>query len=166
MALTEQLRSQVESTVNACYELAESKLGRTFVRPALSYRRAGKNAGSAFLQQNRINLNPVLLAHNTEAYLLDVIPHEISHLLVHTLYGRVKPHGPEWQSIMMEVFGRKPLTTHQLDLTPLGLKTVDYQCRCRVIPLSIRRHNNIVRNKRQYLCRTCGEPLRRLNVID
>lgn len=165
MALNNPLRSQVESTVSACYHAAETILGRSFERPSLSFRRSGKNAGTAFLQQNRINFNPVLLEHNLDAYLKDVIPHEIAHLLVYQLYGRVKPHGEEWQAMMENVFKRPAKTTHNLDLGPLKLKTFDYECDCRTIALSARRHNSITQKKRTYICRDCNAPLRRTQTV-
>jgi SprT protein len=145
--------------VSALYQVAETSLRRTFPRPALSFRRSGKHAGTAYLQQNRLNFHPLLFSHNKEAYFNDVIPHEISHLLVYQLYGRVKPHGKEWQAIMEQVFKREAKTTHQFDLTPLNIKSFNYTCGCSTIALSVRRHNKVTRGQQLYRCRKCGEIL-------
>ena len=138
---------------------ADSYFRRTFVRPTLSFRRSGRHAGTAFLQQNRINLHPVLFAHNQQAYFSDVLPHEVSHLLVYQLFGRVKPHGKEWQAMMQEVFNCAPETRHEFDLSPLNIPSVRYRCDCGEVELSIRRHNAVVRGQRQYQCRKCRQVL-------
>lgn len=152
-------KSDIALRLELLYARAELFFKRSFPRPLLTYRRSGKHAGTAFLQQNRINLHPTLFAHNREAYFTDVIPHEVSHLLVYRLYGRVKPHGKEWQAMMSEVFECQPNTRHSFDLAPLQLKTVEYRCECGPVALSIRRHNAVVRGKRQYLCRQCRTTL-------
>lgn len=146
--------------LDSLYIEADTYFNRHFTRPDLTFRRSGRHAGTAFLQQNRINLHPVLFAHNRDAYFNDVLPHEVSHLLVYQLYGRVKPHGKEWQATMQHVFGCAAETRHQFDLTPLNIKSVSYQCGCGDIELSIRRHNAVVRGQRQYQCRRCKQVLK------
>ncbi|MDC8830854.1 SprT family zinc-dependent metalloprotease [Alteromonas gilva] len=142
------------------YTEANAYFKRHFPLPELTYRRSGRHAGTAFLQQNRINLNPVLLQHNRDAFIGDVLPHEVSHLLVFQLFGRVKPHGKEWQSVMREVFKCAPETRHDFDLSPLKLRTADYECACGPIALSIRRHNAVLRGQKQYICRQCRQQLK------
>jgi len=142
------------------YAGANAFFKRDFPLPTLTFRRSGRHAGTAFLQQNRINLNPVLFVHNRAAFLHDVLPHEVSHLLVFQLYGRVKPHGREWQSVMREVFECAPETRHDFDLSPLQLRTVEYMCGCGPVALSIRRHNAVKRGQKQYLCRQCKRQLK------
>ena len=41
------------------------------------------------------------------ARLSDTVIHEVAHYIVDCLYGfqRVKPHGPEWKSIMVDLGG-------------------------------------------------------------
>ncbi|WP_334014427.1 SprT family zinc-dependent metalloprotease [Alteromonas sp. S167] len=155
--LSPTLKHAIEDAVEHYYKQADSYFKRYFTRPTLSFRRSGKNAGSAFLQQNRINFHPVLFKENTEAFLTDVVPHEISHLLVWQLFGKVKPHGNEWQSIMRGVFNREPNTTHSFD-TKSAVKTFAYQCQCNTYSLSTRRHNN-VRKGTQYRCKRCNQIL-------
>lgn len=149
--------------VEHCYEKADGYFGRRFPRPALSFRRSGKNAGTAFLQQNRINFHPLLLRDNSDAFMRDVIPHEISHLLVWQLYGKVRPHGSEWQAMMIDVFASNPSATHRFDTSALGAAEFAYRCGCDTVMLSQRRHNTVLRGG-QYRCRRCREVLIRASA--
>ncbi|WP_390605473.1 SprT family zinc-dependent metalloprotease [Alteromonas gracilis] len=137
-----------------CFKQAEDYFSRTFSYPTVTFRRSGKNAGTAFLQQNRLNFHPILYRENTSAFLDDVVPHEVSHLLVWTLFGRVQPHGKEWQSMMIDVFGCKPDATHKFDIKGVT-RTFEYHCNCDTYALSTRRHNNILRGA-QYRCKKCS----------
>lgn len=134
--------------------------GETIALPTLGYRAAGRNGGSAHLHKNHINLNRLLLIENQQYYLEQVLPHEVAHVAVHQLYGRVKPHGIEWQTIMHEVFECAPKVTHQMHSNLVNRNTFPYQCNCGTVELSVRRHNKVVQQKQQYQCRRCGETLR------
>ncbi|MCW8108659.1 SprT family zinc-dependent metalloprotease [Alteromonas ponticola] len=146
---------------------------QSFPAPTISFRRSGKNAGTAFLQQNRINLHPVLLKENWQEYFDQVIPHEIAHLIVFQHFGlqrviktglfrkqsvTVKPHGEEWQHVMKTVFGAEAHTTHSLDTSSLQIKTFAYRCQCQKVELTQRRHNRICKGT-TYRCRRCKEDL-------
>lgn len=153
------LYRQVIHKVETLYDLAERVYHTTFPRPTITFKKSGRNAGSAFLSQNRINFNRVLLAHNADEYFNEVIPHEVAHLLCFKLYGRVKPHGNEWQQIMRETFQCEPQTRHSMDTAPLNLKTVAYKCHCDSHQLSRIRHNKVLHNKARYRCRRCNTEL-------
>lgn len=153
------LQSQVIQAVEDCYLHAEAFFQRSFLRPEISFNQRGKTAGSARLQSQQLRFNPVLLKDNVDMFLSDVIPHEVSHLLVYQLFGRTRPHGQEWRHIMRQVFACEPRTTHAMDISKVAGKTFDYRCGCGVIALSIRRHNKVMRGQQQYRCRTCGEIL-------
>lgn len=151
-------RAAVKQRVFDLYQHAQTHFDRKFTLPEITFRRSGKNAGTAFLNQNRINLNGALFHENRDAFFSEVIPHEISHLLVWQMYGRVKPHGIEWQHMMETVFNTPASATHSFDLTPLNLKTFRYQCDCDVIELSVRRHNKVLKGQR-YICKRCNSYL-------
>ncbi|NKF49283.1 SprT family zinc-dependent metalloprotease [Shewanella sp. WXL01] len=157
--LTAQQIQQVHSKLEADYQKADAYFNQQFPRPELALTLRGKSAGTAHLQLNKIRLNPVLLKENFDAFIEHVIPHEVSHLLAYQLYGKVRPHGREWQSIMLKVFGQQPSTTHQLDIRSVQGKMFNYQCGCGVVPLTIRRHNKVVRGETKYRCRRCSETL-------
>ncbi|MCG9756459.1 SprT family zinc-dependent metalloprotease [Shewanella insulae] len=145
--------------VESCYQAAERQLKRSFPRPEVNFKLRGKSAGTAHLQLNKLRFNPVLLEENLEEFIHQVVPHEICHLLAYRLYGRVKPHGKEWQALMVKLYGLTPSTTHSLNTDSVTGPTFDYRCRCGVVPLSIRRHNKVQRQQTQYRCRRCKETL-------
>ncbi|WP_336622633.1 MULTISPECIES: SprT family zinc-dependent metalloprotease [Alteromonas] len=153
--LTSLQRQHIADAVEGCYQRADKYFKRTFPRPALTFRRSGKNAGTAFLQQNRINLHPELFKQNEHEFIVDVIPHEVSHLLTWQLFKKVKPHGVEWQAIMIDVFHRPANATHSFDIEGVIGKQFSYACLCSSHQLTIRRHNKILKGA-QYKCRKCN----------
>lgn len=162
-----QLVALLQQRVEACFVQAEARLGRTFPRPRIYCNMRGRAAGSARLQTWELRFNHALYQANQQAFLDEVVPHEVAHLLVHALWGegrgksRVLPHGRQWQSVMREVFGLEPRTTHSFDLAVLAQRTVPYRCHCQQHQLSIRRHNKVVRGEARYHCRRCKQPLER-----
>ncbi|WP_229804987.1 SprT family zinc-dependent metalloprotease [Alteromonas halophila] len=159
--LTPELRRQVQLRVVQCYKRAEDYFGQAFRTPEITFRRSGKNAGTAFLQQNRLNFHPLLLRDNVSAFLEDVIPHEVSHLLVWHRFGKVKPHGMQWRTIMQDVFNCSPTTTHSFDTSILERDEFAYQCHCDTVMLSKRRHNTVLKGG-NYRCMKCKQLLQRL----
>jgi SprT protein len=153
---TAELYAAVEQSVHHWIDLANQHLPNTTPYPALSFRASGSRAGAVFLHQGRINFNRTLLTAYPDDYFNEVIPHEVAHWAVHRNFGRVKPHGKEWQHVMSDIFGVEPKTTHQLDTSVLNRKTFKYVCDCSSHQLSVRRHNAICRNKVQYHCKKCN----------
>ena len=152
----------IVEAVEDCYLLAERQLNRRFPRPEINFKLRGKSAGTAHLQLNKLRFNPILLEENLQEFIQQVVPHEICHLLAYQLYGRVKPHGKEWQALMVNLYGLIPSTTHSLNTDSVASKTFDYQCRCGVVALSVRRHNKVQRQQTLYRCRRCNETLSRV----
>lgn len=149
------IQQRLLERIETCYQLAEAKLNRRFQRPITQFSLRGKSAGTAHLQQNRLRFNPILLNENSEAFMQEVVPHEICHLLCFQLFGKTKPHGKEWQSLMISVFALNPRTTHSFNVASVTGREVDYRCACGPIKLSIRRHNKVVRGESRYLCKRC-----------
>lgn len=152
-------QAQILQRVESCYHLAESQLDRHFPRPEVNFKLRGKSAGTAHLQLNKLRFNATLLEENPQEFITQVVPHEICHLLAYQLYGRVKPHGNEWQSLMITLYQRRPSTTHNLDTRSVEGKTFTYRCDCGPVNLSVRRHNKVLNQQTLYRCRRCHQTL-------
>lgn len=145
--------------VEQCISHASAYFEQRFHSPKISFKQRGKIAGCARLQLNELRFNPVLLSDNVDAFLEEVVPHEVCHLLAYTLFGKVRPHGKEWKSLMLKLFNLKGQTYHQMDVTKVKGKCFNYRCECGPIELGIRRHNKVIRGKQSYICRKCRTPL-------
>ncbi|WP_342608034.1 SprT family zinc-dependent metalloprotease [Vibrio tritonius] len=155
-----QLDEQARITIQLCMDLANAYFNVDLPLPTLNYKLRGKTAGKAYMQLNEVRLNPVLFTENHHAFLDQVIPHEVAHIVTYAMFGRVKPHGPEWQAVMSKVFQVKPETTHQFSTTSVQGKTFEYQCACQIHQISIRRHNRIIRGQAVYRCQSCHQEIR------
>ncbi|MBV8871118.1 MAG: SprT family zinc-dependent metalloprotease [Metakosakonia sp.] len=139
--------------------LANQKLERNYPEPKLVYQQRGTAAGTAWLNTYEIRLNPVLLMENQQAFIDEVVPHELAHLLVWKHFGRVPPHGKEWKWMMESVLGVPARRTHQFELESVRPNTFPYRCKCQQHQLTVRRHNRVVRGETTYRCVQCGETL-------
>ncbi len=152
--ISHELRQQVEAKLSQCIQQANQAFKHHFSIPEVSYKLRGKAAGKAYLQLNEIRLNPKLFVDNQRAFIDEVIPHEVAHLIVHQVYGRVRPHGQEWQALMAQVFNVAPNTTHTFDVSKVS-KSFEYRCGCNTYPLTVRRHNKVLRSETSYRCSQC-----------
>lgn len=139
--------------------LANQKLERNYPEPALLWQQRGTAAGTAWLESYEIRLNPVLLLENQQAFIDEVVPHELAHLLVWKHFGRVAPHGKEWKWMMESVLGVPARRTHRFELDSVRKNTFPYRCACQQHQLTVRRHNRVLRGEATYRCVHCGEPL-------
>ncbi len=155
--LSNELKEQITQKVAACIELANQTFNQDFTQPSLRFDIRGKTAGMALLNQWQLRFNPVLLNENPNGFLQEVVQHEISHLLVYALYGKVRPHGKEWQNMMQNLFSLPPTVRHNFDISSVEGRTFLYHCLCSEIRLSVRRHNKIQKNQARYLCKSCRQ---------
>lgn len=161
VALQSELGLKLRAKVLSCYLLAEQYYLKSFPRPELLINLRGFSAGVAELQKNRLRFNAVLLQENQAAFLAEVVPHEVAHLLAWQLYGRnIRPHGIEWQQIMQQVFQQTPYRTHSFDVKRAAKVAYLYACACegKQHALTLRRHNWIVGGRR-YICLQCKSHL-------
>lgn len=149
------LKMQVQRKLNQSLLLAEAYFKRKFTMPEVNYELRGIKAGVAYLQKNEIKFNHTLLQENTDEFIRQVVPHELAHLIVYQMFGRVKPHGKEWQLVMNEIFKLPADTCHQFDIKNVQGKTFEYRCACQTHFLTIRRHNKIMKENIEYLCKKC-----------
>lgn len=153
------LKMQVQRQLKRDLEKANSYFQTCFIEPTVTYTVRGQKAGVAYLQQNEIRLNPILLEENGAEFVSQVVPHELAHLLVYQRFGRVQPHGKEWKIMMEQVLGVPAETYHCFDTTNVSGQQFPYRCGCQTHQLSLRRHNAIVKNGRSYICKKCKQTL-------
>lgn len=113
--------------------------------------------------ERTIRFNPWLFAKYPDDSWNNTIPHEVAHYIADCRFGlsNIRPHGPEWQSIMCD-FGAEPLVTAQYDLTDIPkreLKKHNYHCGCREVQLSAIRHQRVISGQQQYRCKDCQQTL-------
>ena len=97
------LQQRVIFGVNQYLELACSHHDQHFKATDIRFDLSGTAAGCCVIKRRQtvLRFNPVLLAENTEEFLLRTVPHEVAHLVAYQLYGKnIKPHGSEWKTLM------------------------------------------------------------------
>ncbi len=154
-------RTHVEAATVSCIKLAAGLYDRKFDLIPVHFDLKGKCAGMYEVrgQSRRIRYNPWLFAKYYEESLSNTVVHEVAHYLVDCLYGlrRVKPHGEEWKSIMLD-FGVRPQATGDYDLTGIPVRQYTkhpYRCGCRTHQLSSVRHKRILQQGYKYRCQYC-----------
>lgn len=150
------LQQAVMRALRENLQRANHQLESHYPEPKLLYQQRGTAAGTAWLEKWEIRLNPVLLLENQQAFLEEVVPHELAHLLTWKHFGRVPPHGKEWKWMMANVLGVTPRRTHQFELASVRRHTFAYHCRCQLHHLTVRRHNRVLRGESEYRCVQCG----------
>lgn len=156
---------QVVQRTRALTARGEALIGRAAAAPRVVFDLRGQAAGQFRVGaggESCIRYNPVLLARHPTDFLSQTVPHEVAHYLAFLRFGRcIRPHGPEWQSIMRGL-GADPRRCHDFDVTGLATRRLRrhlYHCRCGDHALSSIRHHRILRGAR-YVCRGCGQSLR------
>ena len=158
-------RKEVVDQTHHYIDLAASLLDRDFSPIPVLFDLSGKCAGMYRVsnQKKVIRYNPYIFVKYYEDSLDNTVPHEVAHYISDCVYGRrrIKPHGPQWKSIM-RAFGKPPTVTSRYDLT--GIPTRQYQrlpyhCACQSFELTIHRHKKIQNRQRQYFCRQCKAEL-------
>lgn len=137
---------------------AAAYLGKPLKPATIHLDLRGKAAGQVHPLKALIRFNPILLKDNQAHFLKHVTGHEIAHWAVFQYYGRVKPHGREWQDLMQQGLHLPANRLHDYNVTKVAGPTFRYQCQCQTHLLSIRRHRAALKG-RQYQCRNCHQQL-------
>lgn len=156
------LHNKVMACLRENLRQASLILHTVFPEPKVIYKVKGSIAGSALLTRWEIQLNSIMLTDNGDTFIDEVVPHELAHLLVFKTFGKVKPHGKEWQYMMSEVLGKLPKVTHNFTIKR---NSYMYRCNCQIHHLTKIRHNKIQNNKSSYLCQKCGSILKQVIPI-
>lgn len=140
---------------------AEQHMLKNYPVPELDLSLKGRCAGQAWLEKWKMRFNLQLFQDNRQAFLQEVVPHELAHLIAYREFGRrIKPHGKEWRWLMETVLEVPARTTHRFDVSSSARQNYLYRCGCpeRIHPLTIRRHNRIIKGT-DYICRDCRQIL-------
>lgn len=154
----DEMQDRLIEQFEAC--LARARLFHpTLPRPGLWFDLRGRSAGQAHYGRGGLRFNMTLYREQPDAFLAEVIPHEMAHWFVHhTARTRVRPHGPEWQQAMTGIYGLTPYVTHRFDTRNASPAPYQYRCACRIHHFTRRRHLNARRGSR-YRCRYCAATL-------
>ena len=149
--------------------MAEKLYARQFPAVPVYFDLTGTSMFRIKGKESRIRYNPWIFAKYFDENFFGTIPHEVAHYIVHRLYGlhRVRPHGPEWRSVMAD-FGADDCVTGNFDLSGIPTRQhrrFRYRCGCREHHITTRRHNKVQAGRDRYECRRClgelvylGEP--------
>lgn len=75
--------------------------------------RLTSTGGRAFLTDYYIDLSCYLMERNYENFRINIIPHELCHLIAFRLYGD-KGHGKPWKKVMVDM-GLEPKPYHNME---------------------------------------------------
>lgn len=109
-----------------------------------------------------LRFNLAMARAETARFLAQTVPHEVAHLVTAACWGRTRPHGIEWQSVM-QFFGAPADRCHSYrvpDATHRRQRRWTYTCGCQSHALSTTRHNRAQAGHVSYHCRRCGDRLR------
>ena len=163
-----EMESFVRQRVCTHVDQANQFYQRRMPVPRLDFSLRGSTAGQMVAQRvtarrsnYTLRFNGALLVAHPDYFMADVLPHEVAHMVVDWIHGRrVKPHGLEWQRVMLECFHASPQRCHDLPVAPARRHRRDYlyRCGCQTHEFTARRHRNAVNGSR-YVCRSCGDSL-------
>jgi SprT protein len=163
-----ELKDMALAAVRRAEEQVRHYYGTRLPQAALDFSLRGRCAGQARVEKNgatHLRINLQLLAENLDDYLSQTIAHEVAHLVVNWQARKMRlqprPHGNEWQAVMLDCFGLEPKRCHSYQTTPARVvpRPFLYTCGCREHRLTSIMHNRIGRSY-QALCKACRTPLR------
>jgi SprT protein len=118
----------------------------------------GRLAGTAIRNNVQYNLDTAM--KNFDTFMIDTVPHEISHVICDQAYPRSKSHGREWKYIMVKL-GYEPNRCHDMQYTPSRMvKKYDVFCNCdKPLQVGIKVYNRI-KDGNKYKCTVCKGRIR------
>ncbi len=161
------LHQQAEAAIRQAEKRARNFYAIDLPVAAIDFSLRGRCAGQASVDRNGetcLRINLLLLAENLDDFLNTTIPHEVAHLVVNWQARknrqRPRPHGKEWQAVMLQCYGLEAHRCHSYQTTPARVvpRAFLYTCHCREHRLTSIMHNRISRSD-QARCRNCKSPL-------
>jgi SprT protein len=128
--------------------------------PKINYFSKGSHGG--WHQNGELFFNEILAKNNFEAYLNEIIPHEVAHYIQMIHWPDSKPHGVEFKRVM-KVFGVPARAYHTLNCEGIKQRKerrIECKCSCedRVWDLAIRRSAGV--ENKELLCPKCRDFIR------
>jgi len=164
--ITEAEQNAVIDETKRYIQLAEKVFGIKCRPINITFDLRGRASGMYRISRwkKEIRFNPFIFAKYYADNYANTIPHEVAHYVSDLIYGlrNIKPHGPEWQSIM-HAFDADASVTSNYDLTGIPIKKqklFNYLCDCREHRITTVRHNRIQRQRYKYYCKYCKQILK------
>lgn len=154
----ENLKNRVEDKVSEVLAIAREVCPH-LRKPEIKYNVKGRNGGECVVWPDGrciLRFNSKFLKEDPDEFVNVIVPHELAHYVTHIIYGKVAPHGKEWQEIM-NLFGiENSGRCHSFSTDePDAMYPWVYECRCDLHFLSSKRHG-LVKRGREYTCKKCG----------
>ena len=153
-----------------CLHHAQEYYKQTFTWPTFEFTLRGRAAAQMCSKrklihawQHRFRVNLPMAQANQFEFVQQIVPHEIAHLVVASIWGQspgIKPHGKQWQAVMVGCFERPAILYHNFSVPKQSAqRSFEYQCGCRTMQLSTTRHNRAQAGT-VYQCPACRQNLR------
>lgn len=117
--------------------------------------------GYAHVDRLVIDLNGVLIEDNLDAFLNEVLPHELAHLIItHTFGNHRNGHGKIFKYIC-DILGCRaraviPMNTiKSRKVAHPEVTFYSYECACAIDPITESEHNERIATKTKYRCKKC-----------
>ena len=136
------LKQKVIFSTQIWWEKFNTKFGKNYGYPTVSFGLNGATAGTATYSKQHIQYNLEIAIRNEDDFLNTTIPHEIAHLFAYNMYHlinnyplkpMIKPHGKEWKRVM-SIMGIKPSRCHNYNVEEFVKRherPFTYKCKCR-----------------------------------
>jgi SprT protein len=140
--------------------------------PVVRFDLRGQAAGQAHWvtgQPPQLRFNLTLARRHRRSFVAQTVPHEVAHLVTAACYGRTRPHGAEWRSVMARFGQPDARACHDFEIPPDSMRRQRrwaYACGCRRHALSTTRHRRIQSGRSRYHCARCGHALTAVEAID
>lgn len=162
MLTSQEIKEKIIDKLDQCYRIAEEMRGQSVPQIRVDWSLKGKVAGEFCekYSEKYFRFNLGIARDNFEEYIRKTIPHEFAHYIQRlndTGYYRSKPHGREWQMLMIQYFGLEPTRCHSYNVDNCvqrrGPRFV-YKCHCSehtIGPVQHRRAQSGI----SYICKRC-----------
>lgn len=153
-----ELQKESIRIIRESIEKMSQKFGVDIPMPSVEFNLKGTVAGRATYVPSSIRLNMLLLEQNGDKFLKRTPAHEAAHIVVRKVFGRRKPHGPEWKRVM-RLLGVESTRCHDYDTDNCGKRKTRkflYSCGCSNHYLGTAKHKRALSGLK-YRCLRCHE---------